>query len=244
MPLIHAHNLTKRFGQLTAVDQISFSIKRGECFGFLGPNGAGKTTTMRMIYGFSPPTEGVLSVFDIPVSVDMRAIKKRMGVVPQENNLDPELRVGENLQLYASFFGIPKKERQSRIESLLQQFQLKKKEHEKITNLSGGMKRRLVIARALINNPDLILLDEPTTGLDPQARRLLWSLLQALKKNGLTVLLTTHYMEEAAILCDRLVIMYEGRILEEGTPEQLISKYNVRNLEEVFIHLTGKELNE
>jgi len=221
-PVISARNLTKRYGSFTAVDSISFDIEEGICFGFLGPNGAGKTTTMRMINCVSPVTEGELKILGMDVRTHPREIKARMGVAPQENNLDPDLTVMQNLIVYARYFGIKKEVSIERAKELLKFMQLEEKTEVKISELSGGMKRRLIIARALINNPRILVLDEPTTGLDPQARHLIWEKVRELRRSGVTVLLTTHYMDEAEELCDRLVIMDKGKILVEGEPRRLI----------------------
>lgn len=222
--VIEAQNLVKTFNGFTAVAGVSFSVKKGECFGFLGPNGAGKTTTLRMIYGMSPPRSGSLSVLGFDAFTRMAEIKSRIGVVPQDNNLDPDLNVLENLLLYAMYFDVPKKEAQSRAQELLGFVNLWDKRAEKVDKLSGGMKRRLIIARALINQPQLLILDEPTTGLDPQSRHLLWEKLRELKSQGITQLLTTHYMEEAYQLCDRIIIMDQGKIIEEGNPRTLVEE--------------------
>jgi lipooligosaccharide transport system ATP-binding protein len=224
-PVILAHSLTKRYGSLTAVKGIDFAIESQECFGFLGPNGAGKTTTMRMIYGFSPVTEGDLHVLRKDVQSEIRAIKQQIGVIPQEDNLDPDLKVLQNLLVYARYFDIPKKIARERAREALELLQLWERRDAFIRELSGGMKRRLIIARALINKPDLLIADEPTTGLDPQARHLVWQKLRQLKSRGVTLVLTTHYMEEAAQLCDRLAIMDEGKILDVGSPQELIEKH-------------------
>ncbi len=242
--IVVAKNLVKKFGSATAVDRTTFEVQRGECFGFLGPNGAGKTTTMRMLFGFSAPTEGELTVFGLPVTGPLREIKRRLGVVPQENSLDPELTVFQNLTIYARYFDLPIQEARLRADELLQFFHLSEKKGEEIDRLSGGMKRRLLIARALMNRPELLILDEPTTGLDPQSRHMMWERLRQLKTSGVTSILTTHYMEEAAQLCDRLVIMDEGRIIEAGRPEVLIQKHQVTSLEEVFLKLTGRHLRD
>ena len=223
--VIFASNLRKNFNSFEAVRGVDFQIAKGECFGFLGPNGAGKTSTMRMIYCFSPLTSGSLRVLGHDVSTQPRQIKARLGVVPQEDNLDPDLTVRQNLLLYATYFDIPKEEAKRRTEELLDFVSLQEKSNQKIDKLSGGMKRRLLIARALINKPEVMILDEPTTGLDPQARHLIWGKLRALKASGVTMVLTTHYMEEAQRLCDRLVIMDKGKILTEGSPEALVEKY-------------------
>jgi lipooligosaccharide transport system ATP-binding protein len=242
--IIEARGLTKRYGDLIAVNGISFQVRRGECFGFLGPNGAGKTTTMRMIYGFSPLNDGDLSVFGLTVQREMREIKRRIGIAPQELSLDPDLRVTQNLLLYARYFDIPAKEARRRAEELLRFFHLEDKRGEPIDRLSGGMKRRLLIARSLINRPELLILDEPTTGLDPQSRHLMWDRLKSLREQGVTTVLTTHYMEEASELCDRIVVIDYGKIIEEGRPTDLIRKHGVKNLEEMFLKLTGKELRD
>jgi lipooligosaccharide transport system ATP-binding protein len=224
-PVIIARGLTKRYGSLNAVKGIDFAIEAQECFGFLGPNGAGKTTTMRMIYGFSPVTEGELHVLGKDVQSEIRAIKQQIGVIPQEDNLDPDLKVLQNLLVYARYFDIPKTIARERAREALELLQLWERRDAFIKELSGGMKRRLIIARALINRPDLLIADEPTTGLDPQARHLVWQKLRQLKSRGVTLVLTTHYMEEAAQLCDRLAIMDQGKILDVGTPQALISKH-------------------
>jgi lipooligosaccharide transport system ATP-binding protein len=229
MPLsevvIDAENLTKKFGELTAVDNIGFRVHKGECVGFLGPNGAGKTTTMRMIYCFLPVTEGRLSVGGKNVANGAREIKSLVGVAPQEDNLDPDFTVLKNLLVYARYFDISKDEALKRALDQLKFFQLHEKQNVQITELSAGMKRRLILARALINAPRILLLDEPTTGLDPQARHLVWDEIRALRKQGVTIIITTHYMEEAAELCDRVLIMNNGRIIEEGSPAELVKKH-------------------
>jgi lipooligosaccharide transport system ATP-binding protein len=224
-PIIEAQNLEKRFNSLIAVDRVSFTVEVGEVFGFLGPNGAGKTTTMRMIQCISPKTGGTLRVFGLDVDSHPREIKRQLGVVPQETNLDPEFTTYENLLLYSRYFGIPSDEAESRIQELLEFVHLKEKSDIKIEKLSGGMKRRLVLARALINRPRLLVLDEPTIGLDPQARHLIWDKLKLLQSLGNTIVLTTHYLEEAERLCDRLVIMDNGRILVEGSPASLVHEH-------------------
>jgi lipooligosaccharide transport system ATP-binding protein len=224
-PVISAENLSKRYGSLLAVDTISFSVRRGEVFGFLGPNGAGKTTTMKMIQCISPKTSGLLTVFDMDVDTHPREIKRILGVLPQETNLDPDFTCYENLTNYARYFEIPKKEAGDRADKLLSFLQLEEKRDVRIEKLSGGMKRRLLLARALINDPQLLILDEPTIGLDPQGRHLIWEKLKALQAAGNTIVLTTHYLEEAERLCNRLVIMDEGKILVEGSPGDLVSNY-------------------
>lgn len=225
MDVIVAKDLTKEYNGFPAVKGISFRVKERECFGFLGPNGAGKTSTVKMIYCFSPVTAGDLTVLGLDVRTRAREIKRRLGVVPQENSLDPDLNVMQNLLVYASFFGLAGKQAKERAFELLDFFGLADKAGEKVDALSGGMKRRLTIARALINRPDVLILDEPTTGLDPQARHLVWQRLRRLKEQGVTLILTTHYMEEASQLCDRLVVMDGGEILEEGEPRQLIARH-------------------
>jgi lipooligosaccharide transport system ATP-binding protein len=231
--LIFAKELCKNFNGFKAVDGISLNMSRGECFGILGPNGAGKTTTVRMIYGFSPLSSGTLNIFGMDIRQHARLIKAKSGVCQQENNLDPDLTVFQNLVTFASYFDIPRATAKQRASELLHFMGLEQKKHAKILELSGGMQRRLVIARALINNPELLILDEPTTGLDPQSRHQVWGRLAELKARGLGILLTTHYMEEAAQLCDRLVIMDHGRILVEGGPLDLIHKNVGANVIEV-----------
>jgi lipooligosaccharide transport system ATP-binding protein len=231
--LIHARNLTKRFGSFVAVDAIDFDVARGESFGFLGPNGAGKTSTMRMIGCVSPVTEGTLSVLGMDPAVDAARIKSRLGVVPQQDTLDMELTVRENLIIYGRYFDLSRREARRRADELLEFVQLIDRADSQVEPLSGGMKRRLTIARSLINEPDLLLLDEPTTGLDPQARHLLWDRLYRLKQQGKTLILTTHYMDEAEQLCDRLVVMDKARIVAEGSPRQLIDEYSTREVVEL-----------
>ena len=223
--VIVAEDLTKRFEKLVAVDHVNFEIKQGECFGFLGPNGAGKTTIIRMINCVSPITSGKLHVLDMDVNKDFRKIKALIGVAPQEDNLDPDFSVVLNLTSYARYFGMRKPEALKKSKELLAFMQLSDKTEVKIDKISGGMKRRLIIARALLNDPKVLILDEPTTGLDPQARHLIWERVRELKKKGVTVVITTHYMDEAQQLCDRLVIMEKGKILVEGAPLALISKH-------------------
>ncbi len=232
-PLVLARSLRKTFAAFTAVDGIDFEVRPGEAFGFLGPNGAGKTSTMRMIACASPVTSGELRVFDRDPRTDASAIKARLGVVPQADNLDAELTVRENLLMYARYFDIPQKVARDRAEELLAFVQLAERRDSQVEPLSGGMKRRLTIARALVNEPDLILLDEPTTGLDPQARHLIWERLYRLKRQGTTLLLTTHYMDEAEQLCDRLLVMDKGRIVAEGSPRELITRYVTKEVLEV-----------
>lgn len=222
---VEAQNLRKMFGTFTAVDNISFRVRQGECFGLLGPNGAGKTTTIRMLYGYSPAGKGSLKIFGQDITANLRDLKYRMGICQQEDNLDPDLTVEQNLLVFARYFDIPKSEARAKAKELLQFFALEGRAQSRIVELSGGMKRRLVLARSLINNPALLILDEPTTGLDPQSRHQVWERLEELKTKGLTILLTSHYMEEAARLCDRLIIMDHGRILVEGEPGNLIRQH-------------------
>ena len=219
-----ARGLVKRYGTLTAVDVIDFTIHRQECFGFLGPNGAGKTTTMQMLSCLARRDGGDLSVLGLDPGVHPREVKRRMGVVAQETNLDLELTVRENLLVYARYFDIPRREAARRADELLAFVQLEDRAGDAVERLSGGMKRRIQIARALINDPDIVLLDEPTTGLDPQARHLVWERLRALRERGVTLVLTTHYMDEAEQLCDRLVVMDSGRIARAGRPSALIAQ--------------------
>jgi len=222
---LFARDLKKSYGEFQAVKGVDFEVYRGECFGFLGPNGAGKTATMKMIYGAAVPTGGELRVAGLDVTRHERDVKRRIGVVPQENNLDDDLEVKENLLVYGRYFDLPKKVILRRADELLEFVQLTDKADAEVEQLSGGMKRRLLIARALINDPEIVVLDEPTTGLDPQARHLVWERLRELANEGKTLILTTHYMEEATQLCDRLVIMEGGRIVTEGSPQQLIEEH-------------------
>jgi lipooligosaccharide transport system ATP-binding protein len=239
--LIHARGLVKRFGDFTAVDGIDVDVQRGEAFGFLGPNGAGKSSTMRMIGCVSPPTDGVLRILDLDPRRDGPAIRARLGVCPQLDNLDLELTVRENLTTYARFFGIPRKVARARADELLDFVQLTERATSKVEPLSGGMKRRLTIARALVNEPEIVLLDEPTTGLDPQARHLVWERLFRLKQQGVTLVLTTHYMDEAEQLCDRLVVMDGGRIVAEGSPRALIEQHSTREVVELRFNTESRE---
>jgi len=224
--LIHARGLTKRFGSFTAVDAIDFDLHRGEAFGFLGPNGAGKSSTMRMIGCVSPPSGGELTILGLDPVTDGPRIRARLGVVPQEDTLDLELTVQENLLIYGRYFGLPRDVIRERTARLLDFVQLADRAGDEVEPLSGGMKRRLTIARSLINEPEILLLDEPTTGLDPQARHVVWDRLFRLKQQGVTLVLTTHYMDEAEQLCDRLVVMDRGKIAAEGSPRQLIEQYS------------------
>lgn len=239
MPVISARNLTKTFGDFTAVDHIDFDVASGESFGFLGPNGAGKTSTMRMIGCVSPVTSGTLRIFDLDPARDGPAIRARMGVVPQADQLDSELTVAENLVIYGRYFDIPRAECKRRAAELLEFVQLAERAGERVDPLSGGMKRRLTIARSLMSEPDLLLLDEPTTGLDPQARHILWDRLYRLKQRGVTLVLTTHYMDEAEQLCDRLVVMDGGRIVAEGSPRGLIEQHATREVLELRLRSDG-----
>ncbi len=231
--LILARQLTKRFGDLLAVDGIDFEVAKGEAFGFLGPNGAGKTSTMRMIGGVSPVTSGLLTIFGLDPALHGPTIRARLGVVPQADTLDLELTVRENLIIYSRYFDLSWREGARRADELLEFVQLNERSRDKVDELSGGMKRRLTIARALINSPELLLLDEPTTGLDPQARHLVWDRLYRLKQRGVTLVLTTHYMDEAEQLCDRLVVMDKARIAAVGSPRELIDKYSTREVLEL-----------
>jgi lipooligosaccharide transport system ATP-binding protein len=232
-PLIHARGLVKRFGAFTAVDGIDVDVTQGEAFGFLGPNGAGKSSTMRMIGCVSPPTGGTLRILGLDPVRDGPQIRGRLGVCPQQDSLDPELTVTENITVYARYFGIPRRLARERAAELLEFVQLTERAKDKVEPLSGGMKRRLTIARALVNEPDIVLLDEPTTGLDPQARHLVWERLFRLKQRGVTLVLTTHYMDEAEQLCDRLVVMDHGRIVAEGSPRALIRQHSTREVLEL-----------
>ena len=231
--LIEAAGLRKLYGDFVAVDGIDFRVARGETFGFLGPNGAGKSSTMRMIGAVSPVSAGSLRVLGLDPERDGPSIRARLGVVPQDDNLDLELNVGENLLVYGRFFGLPRDEIRRRSAELLDFVQLTDRRDAKVDSLSGGMKRRLTIARALINTPELMLLDEPTTGLDPQARHALWDRLYRLKQQGVTLVLTTHYMDEAEQLCDRLVIMDRAKIVAEGSPRELIERFVEREVVEL-----------
>ena len=232
-PVISARGLSKQFGGQQAVNGIAFDIYPGRCFGFVGPNGAGKTTTLRMTMGLTPMSGGTLSVFGLPVSGNAPAIRARVGIVPQADNLDPDFTVEENLYMYAAYFGLARGQVKTRIEGLLAFVSLTDRRAAKTNTLSGGLQRRLTIARALINDPELVVLDEPTTGLDPQARHVIWGRLSELKARGKTLLLTTHYMEEAERLCDELVIMDQGRILAQGSPRDLIEQHVEREVIEM-----------
>ncbi|HEX9022122.1 MAG TPA: ABC transporter ATP-binding protein [Nitrospirota bacterium] len=241
MDIITAHSLIKDYNGLRAVDGIDFSIRQGECFGFLGPNGAGKTTVMRVISCFMPPTAGSLTVFDMDVTRQQSRIKSRIGVMPQDINLDPDLSVAENLIVYARYFDIGRKDAMRLVDALLDFVELRDKAGAQIDQLSGGMKHRLLLARSLVNKPDLLLLDEPTTGLDPHSRHAVWDKLNQLKFQNTTLLLTTHYMEEAEKLCDRVAIMDAGRIVAIDSPSNLMAVHG-GNLEGVYLKLTGRNL--
>src|ERR671923_281809 len=233
LPLVHARGLVKRFGALVAVDGIDFDVQRGEAFGFLGPNGAGKTSTMRMIGCVSPPTDGTLRILGLDPLTHGAEIRARLGVVPQQDTLDFELTVRENVIIYGRYFGLPRAELRRRADELLEFVQLSDRANDRVEPLSGGMKRRLTIARSLVNEPNVLLLDEPTTGLDPQARHVVWDRLYRLKRQGVTLILTTHYMDEAEQLCDRLVVMDRGKIVAEGSPRDLIERYSTREVVEL-----------
>ncbi len=233
VPVIEARDLRKTFGSIVAVEDVCFEVHRGECFGLLGPNGAGKTSTIRMTYGFSPLSGGSLRVFGLDIRDHWRLIRARVGVCQQENSLDPDLSVQENLEVFARYFDIPRRQARSRALELLRFVGLEHRSRSPVSQLSGGMMRRLVLARSLINSPELLILDEPTTGLDPQSRHQVWERLEALKKKGMSILITTHYMEEASRLCDRLIIMDHGRVLTQGPPSDLIRKYVGKNVIEV-----------
>lgn len=234
-PVILARGLVKQFGPFRAVDRIDFTIPPGQCFGFLGPNGAGKTTTLKMLMGLADFDEGALSILGQELPDQARGIRARVGLVPQADNLDPDFTVRENLFMYARFFGLKRAAVADRVEALLAFSELAAKADAKVETLSGGMKRRLTIARALINDPEIVILDEPTTGLDPQVRHLIWARLAELRARGVTLVLTTHYMEEAERLCDQLVVMDHGRILDQGSPRDLIH----RHVESDVIELRG-----
>jgi lipooligosaccharide transport system ATP-binding protein len=233
LPLVHARGLVKSFGDLVAVDGIDFDVQRGEAFGFLGPNGAGKTSTMRMIGCVSPPSAGTLRILGLDPIKNGSEIRDRLGVVPQQDTLDMELTVRENILIYGRYFGLPRSGLRQRADELLDFVQLRERADDKVEPLSGGMKRRLTIARSLVNDPNVLLLDEPTTGLDPQARHTVWDRLFRLKQRGVTQILTTHYMDEAEQLCDRLVVMDKGKIAAEGSPQELIRRYSTREVVEL-----------
>jgi lipooligosaccharide transport system ATP-binding protein len=242
--LIHARGLVKRFGGLTAVDGVDFDVQRGEAFGFLGPNGAGKSSTMRMIGCVSPPSGGTLRILGLDPVRDGSEIRGRLGVVPQQDTLDTELTVRENVIIYGRYFGLSRKECRLRADRLLEFVQLSERANDRVEPLSGGMKRRLTIARSLVNDPEVLLLDEPTTGLDPQARHVVWERLFRLKQQGVTLVLTTHYMDEAEQLCDRLVVMDRGTIAEEGSPLELIERLSTREVVELRFAQDVPEVDE
>jgi len=241
--IVAAAGLVKNYGPLRAVAGVDLGIAEGECFGFLGPNGAGKTTVMRIISCFLPPTSGTVTVFGLDVTQEPSRIKSRMGVMPQEDNLDPDLSVFENLIVYARYFDIPKKDAVPRANELLAFVEMQDRGGMSIKELSGGMKRRLMLARALVNTPELLILDEPTTGLDPHSRRAVWERLNELKFRNTTLLLTTHYMEEAERLCDRVAIMDAGRIVAVDSPQNLMARHG-GDLEDVYLKLTGRSLED
>jgi lipooligosaccharide transport system ATP-binding protein len=232
-PILEAHDLVKRFGDFDAVKGIDIAIDRGESFGFLGPNGAGKTSTMRMISAVSQPTSGTISIFGLDPRTDGAEIRSRLGVVPQEDSLELELSVRHNLEMFGRYFDLSRRIVRERASELLEFTQLSERANDKVDNLSGGMKRRLTIARGLMNRPEILILDEPTTGLDPQARHLLWDRLYRLKREGVTLIITTHYMDEAEQLCDRLVVMDQGSIVAEGAPRTLIEQFSTREVVEL-----------
>jgi lipooligosaccharide transport system ATP-binding protein len=240
-PVVVAHSLVKKYEDLVAVDHIDFSIEKGEIFGFLGPNGAGKSTTMKMIQGVSPITSGKLEVMGMDVTERSKEIKRRIGVAPQESNLDPDFTAIRNLTSYARYFRIPPDEAMKKAKELLEFMQLSEKADTEIESLSGGMKRRLIVARALINDPSLLILDEPTTGLDPQARHLIWERIRELKRRGTTIILTTHYLEEAEALSDRIGIMNKGRLVALGTAEEIVRETGKLSFEDAFLSLTDEE---
>ncbi len=233
MEVIKSRRVVKRFGGFTAVDGVSFQVKSGEFFGLLGPNGAGKTSVIRMLYGFSPINSGEMEVFGLDIRVHWRKIRARLGVCQQDNTLDPDLTVEQNLLVFARYFDIDKHTARKRAEQQISFFALNSKRDAKVAELSGGLARRLQLARAMIAEPDLLILDEPTTGLDPQSRYQVWDRLFELKKQGLTMLLTTHYMNEAESLCDRLLIMDHGRIIAEGRPRDLIAEHAADSVIEI-----------
>lgn len=232
--IIEGKNICKNYNNFKALENVSFTVKKGEIAGFLGPNGAGKTTLIKLITCTSFKTSGKLTVFGLDTETEQRKIKASIGLVPQDNNFDPDFTVYENLLVFSRYFGINKQEAEKRIEKLLNFVELTEKRNEKVTDLSGGMKRKLIIARSLINNPELIILDEPTTGLDPQARRKIWEMIEDLKKDGKTIILTTHYMEEAEKLCDRIYIMDSGKIITSGNPKELIIKHIGTDTVEIY----------
>src|SRR5579863_1199937 len=237
--ILEARQLVKRFGEFEAVKGIDVAIERGESFGFLGPNGAGKTSTMRMISAVSQPTTGEITIFGLDPRTDGPEIRSRLGVVTQEDSLELELSVRHNLEMFGRYFDLPRRIVRERATELLEFTQLSERANDKVDDLSGGMKRRLTIARGLINRPDVLILDEPTTGLDPQARHLVWERLYRLKSEGVTLVITTHYMDEAEQLCDRLVVMDRGKIVAHGTPRELIERHSTREVLELRFGLNG-----
>ena len=241
LPMIKAVGLTKRFGDFVAVDGINFEVRKGESFGLLGPNGAGKSTTMKMISAVSQRTDGELEILGKDPNKKGPEIRAHLGVVPQKDLLDRELKTWENLYVYGRFFGLSKKHLKPKVEELLAFAQLEDKRNSKVDEMSGGMQRRLAIARGLVNEPEILLLDEPTTGLDPQARHILWDRLFRLKENGVTIVITTHYMDEAEQLCDRIIVMDAGKIMAEGSPAELIKTYASKEVLEVRF---GTDRNE
>ncbi len=244
-PILEARDLVKRFGDLTAVKGVSFAVEKGESFGLLGPNGAGKTSTLRMISAVSEPTSGSLTILGLDPRRDGPEIRGRLGVVPQEDTLELELTVRQNLEMFGRYFDLPRNVLRERASELLEFTQLSERANDKVDDLSGGMKRRLTIARALVNQPEILILDEPTTGLDPQARHLVWERLYRLKREGVTQIITTHYMDEAEQLCDRLVVMDHGTIVAEGPPSELIARHSTREVVELrFDTDSHEELHE
>ncbi len=240
MPVLAVENLHKSFGDREVVAGVSFELKRGECFGLLGPNGAGKTTTLRLCLGLTDPDSGTITLVDSPVPQEAREARRRVGVVPQIDNLDPDFTAAENLLVYGRYFGLADRETRKRIPDLLEFAGLAQRADSKINTLSGGMKRRLTLVRALINNPEIIVMDEPTTGLDPQARHLIWDRLKRLLSQGKTILLTTHFMDEAERLCDRLIIMDHGKVITQGAPRELVAQH----IEPQVVEIYGEGLNE
>ncbi|MFA6317303.1 MAG: ABC transporter ATP-binding protein [Elusimicrobiota bacterium] len=244
LKVVEARGVLKNYGEFRAVAGIDFHILKGECFGLLGPNGAGKTTTVRMLCCVLPLSGGNMSVFGMDSWEHPRRIKARLGVCPQENNLDPDFGVRQNLIVYSRYYDIPKAEAARRADELIRRFHVEDKAGTCVDDLSGGLRRRVMVARCLINEPDLVVLDEPTAGLDPQSKHQIWGEVKAMKAAGRTVLLTTHNMEEAELLCDRLIIVDLGRIIEAGTPAEIVAKHGGGTLEDVFLRLTGRQLRE
>jgi len=242
--VIEIKGLIKDYGEKRAVDGVDLSVRKGELFGLLGPNGAGKTTTMRIIYCYMPPTAGDVRIFGLNVTESPSEIKSRMGVMPQDDNLDPDLNTMENLIVYARYFDIPPAISRPRAGELLDFVELTDEARINVQKLSGGMRRRLILARTLINDPELVVLDEPTTGMDPQSRHSVWDALNSLRDDGKTILMSTHYMEEAEVLCDRVAIISEGRIVEVDTPAAMMERHGGKDLEDVYLKLTGRRLSE